>query len=113
MWVLDDGRRDWLRDFCAEKGARWVIRGNNSHGKAGNANAWLRRADGGTAPFVRVLGADFIPQRNMRPAQAGTKGHERRAQGLDGAQAPARPLADEFVQPLGRQAGGKGLVQIG
>lgn len=64
VWVLDDGRRPWLAEFCAAKGARWVTRVGNGDGKAGNINAWLREG-AGTAPFLLVLDADFVPQRNL------------------------------------------------
>ncbi len=62
VWVLDDGRRPWLAEFCAAKGARWVTRGDNSHGKAGNVNAWLAATRPDSAPFVLVLDADFVAQ---------------------------------------------------
>jgi cellulose synthase (UDP-forming) len=66
VWVLDDQRRDWLRDFCAARGARWVTRTGNSHGKAGNINAWLSASRGdGAAPLLMVLDADFVPQRRF------------------------------------------------
>lgn len=64
VWVLDDGRRPWLAEYCAAKGARWVTRSGNGDGKAGNINAW-RAHGGGTAPYVLVLDADFVPQRQL------------------------------------------------
>lgn len=64
VWVLDDGRRDWLRDFCAAKGARWVTRVGNGDGKAGNVNAWLA-GGAADAPLILVLDADFVPQRHF------------------------------------------------
>ena len=59
LWVLDDGRRDWLRDYAEEKGIGYLRRDNNAHAKAGNINAALKRTDG---DFVLVLDADFVPQ---------------------------------------------------
>jgi cellulose synthase (UDP-forming) len=59
VWLLDDGRRDWLRDYAAEKGLGYLRRDDNSHAKAGNINAALKRTDG---EFVLVLDADFVPQ---------------------------------------------------
>jgi cellulose synthase (UDP-forming) len=59
VWVLDDGRRDWLRDYAAAKGLGYLRRDDNSHAKAGNINAALKRTDG---DFVLVLDADFVPQ---------------------------------------------------
>lgn len=67
VWVLDDTRRDWLKDFCTQMGARYVTRPDNAHAKAGNLNNGLyhsAQADGG-APFIMVLDADFAPNRNI------------------------------------------------
>jgi cellulose synthase (UDP-forming) len=60
--VLDDGGREWLRDFCEEKGAVWMTRDDNAHAKAGNINAAIART---TAPYFMVLDADFIPRRDF------------------------------------------------
>ena len=60
--VLDDGKRDWLRDYCACKGADYFIRDNNAHAKAGNINAGIARTDG---TYFMVLAADFVPQQNF------------------------------------------------
>ena len=62
VWVADDGRRAWLRDYCATKGAGYIIRPDNAHAKAGNINHALTVTD---APFVAVFDADFVPQRNF------------------------------------------------
>jgi cellulose synthase (UDP-forming) len=62
IWVLDDGRRDWLRDWCARKGVGYLTRPDNRGAKAGNINAALARTD---APFVLVLDADFAPRANF------------------------------------------------
>ncbi len=63
IWVLDDTRRDWLRDYCAEVGVQYARRPDNSHAKAGNLNNGLRlSAVGSNAPYILVLDADFAPQ---------------------------------------------------
>jgi cellulose synthase (UDP-forming) len=62
VWVLDDGKRDWLRDFCAEKGAGYIRRPDNRHAKAGNINHALGVTDG---DLFAVLDADFAPFRNF------------------------------------------------
>jgi cellulose synthase/poly-beta-1,6-N-acetylglucosamine synthase-like glycosyltransferase len=67
VWVLDDGRRLWLRALCARLGARYVIRDDNAHAKAGNLNnglATLRR-EPDPPDFVAVLDADFVPYRDF------------------------------------------------
>ena len=61
-WVLDDGRRPWVKAFCEAKGVGYLTRPNNSHAKAGNINHALTKT---SADFVAVFDADFIPQRNF------------------------------------------------
>ena len=62
VWVLDDGRRKWLKEFCARKGAGYITRADNKGAKAGNINHALTVTG---AAFVAVFDADFIPQRNF------------------------------------------------
>ena len=62
VWVLDDGRRPWLKAFCEAKGVGYLTRANNTHAKAGNINHALTKTD---AEFVAMFDADFIPQRNF------------------------------------------------
>src|SRR6185369_5403853 len=62
VYVLDDGRRAWLRDYCAEKGVGYITRPDNLGAKAGNINHALTLTDG---DFVAVFDADFIPQRSF------------------------------------------------
>lgn len=63
IFVLDDGRRDWLRTACERHGVGYITRPDNAHAKAGNINHALRlRAQEPDAPaFVAVLDADFVP----------------------------------------------------
>lgn len=62
VWVLDDGRRDWLRDYCQEKGVGYLTRPDNAHAKAGNVNAALLKTAG---EFVAVFDADFVPRQRF------------------------------------------------
>jgi cellulose synthase/poly-beta-1,6-N-acetylglucosamine synthase-like glycosyltransferase len=62
LWVLDDGRRPWLKDYCEAKGVGYLTRPDNAHAKAGNINHALTKTN---AEFVAVFDADFIPQRNF------------------------------------------------
>jgi cellulose synthase (UDP-forming) len=59
VWVLDDGRRGWVADLAAAKGARYLTRDDNRHAKAGNINAALQRT---TGDLILVLDADFVPR---------------------------------------------------
>ena len=62
IWVLDDGRRPWLKAFCEAKGIGYLTRHDNAHAKAGNINNALTKTEG---EFVAVFDADFVPQRNF------------------------------------------------
>ena len=62
IYVLDDGRRDWLRDFCDENGVHYLTRPDNADAKAGNINAALPQISG---QYFMVLDADFVPQQNL------------------------------------------------
>jgi cellulose synthase (UDP-forming) len=67
VWVLDDGRRDWLSDLCAQKGCHYLSRPDNSHAKAGNINHALEHLPALSSPpdFIAVLDADFVPFSNF------------------------------------------------
>ncbi|EJL53050.1 glycosyl transferase [Rhizobium sp. CF122] len=66
VWVLDDGRRDWLEDYCAEVGVRYLRRADNAGAKGGNINNAIRQTAKETnAPFILILDADFAPQRAL------------------------------------------------
>jgi cellulose synthase (UDP-forming) len=63
IYVLDDGRRDWLRDLCERCNVGYITRSNNEHAKAGNINNALRQLSNEEAgEFVAILDADFVPQ---------------------------------------------------
>jgi cellulose synthase (UDP-forming) len=63
VWVLDDGRRNWLEKFANQMGCRYLTRPDHKHAKAGNINHALRHVAGLDAPpeFVSILDADFVP----------------------------------------------------
>jgi len=63
VWVLDDTRREWFREYCGAVGARYVTRDNNRDAKAGNLNNGLAVTAAQTnAPLILVLDADFAPR---------------------------------------------------
>ncbi len=57
-YVLDDGRREEVRQLAAAWDATWVTRPDKSHAKAGNINHALPLTDG---DLVLVLDADHVP----------------------------------------------------
>jgi cellulose synthase (UDP-forming) len=66
VWILDDGRRDWLAEYCDEIGVRYLRRNDNAGAKGGNINNAIRRsAEDTNAPFILILDADFAPQRGI------------------------------------------------
>ena len=66
VWVLDDTRRGWLREYCEAAGARYITRANNKDAKAGNLNNGLAVTAAQTsAPVILVLDADFAPRRDF------------------------------------------------
>ncbi|MBE72284.1 MAG: Curdlan synthase [Thalassospira sp.] len=62
VWVLDDGKRDWLREFCEEKGAKYLTRKDGTHAKAGNVNNGLAHSSG---DLVCIFDADFVAYRHF------------------------------------------------
>jgi cellulose synthase (UDP-forming) len=63
VWVLDDGRRAWLKALCERLGSGYLTRPDNAHAKAGNINNGLAHVGAlSEAPdFVSILDADFVP----------------------------------------------------
>lgn len=68
VWVLDDGNRREIADLCAQLGARYVARTENSHAKAGNINHALPLID---AELVLFLDADHVPAREIISSMSG------------------------------------------
>ena len=61
-WVLDDGRRENIRELATSLGARYLTRPDNVGAKAGNLNHALGKID---ADVVAVLDADHVPLPNF------------------------------------------------
>src|SRR4030095_1230060 len=53
-WLLDDGRRDEMRELAAQLGVHYLTRPDNEHAKAGNLNDALTQT---TGDFVAVFDA--------------------------------------------------------
>jgi len=67
VWVLDDGRRAWLSELCAQKGCRYLTRPDNSHAKAGNINHALQHLMQISCRFAIFCRARFLCSR-IRPS---------------------------------------------
>lgn len=74
VWVLDDGRREWLREFCKKAGVHYVSRPTNEGAKAGNINHALSQSDG---ELVMLMDADFVAYKNSLWRTAGLFKDER------------------------------------
>ena len=75
-YLLDDGRREEMRELAELAGAEYLTRADNSHAKAGNLNAALPRTDG---DLVFVLDADHVPMPDALDALVGYFDDERMA----------------------------------
>jgi cellulose synthase (UDP-forming) len=79
VWVCDDTRRDWLKQYCAKVGANYITRPDNKGAKAGNLNnALAYTASLTNAPLILVLDADFAVSPNILRRTVGLF-HNRRA----------------------------------
>lgn len=67
VWVLDDSRRQWLRELSERLGARYLTRPDNEGAKAGNINNGLLHvaAMPERPDFIAILDADFVPLPNF------------------------------------------------
>lgn len=62
VYVLDDGRREEFRQFCAQAGVDYLTRPNNTHAKAGNLNAALPKTSG---EYIAVFDCDHVTTRSF------------------------------------------------
>jgi cellulose synthase (UDP-forming) len=75
-YLLDDGRREEMRELAELAGAEYMTRPDNSHAKAGNINAALPRTEG---DLVLMLDADHVPMPDALDALVGYFDDERMA----------------------------------
>lgn len=73
IFVLDDGRREQFREFCAQAGVAHVTREDNRHAKAGNINAALKKTSG---EFVAIFDCDHTPTRSFLQVTMGWFGRD-------------------------------------
>jgi cellulose synthase (UDP-forming) len=62
IYLLDDGKREEIRQLAEELGCHYLARPVNRNAKAGNLNYGLRHTSG---ELVVVFDADFVPTRNF------------------------------------------------
>lgn len=62
VWILDDGKRSWLKDYCDTKAIGYITRPTNEGAKAGNINHALQVTQG---DFVAIFDADFVAHKNF------------------------------------------------
>jgi cellulose synthase (UDP-forming) len=67
-YLLDDGRRERMRELAELTGAVYMTRPDNAHAKAGNINAALPRTHG---DLVLMLDADHVPMPDALDALVG------------------------------------------
>lgn len=60
--ILDDGRRESVREFAEQAGVGYIIRANGMHAKAGNLNNALKETD---ADLVAIFDCDHVPSRSF------------------------------------------------
>lgn len=58
VYILDDGKREVMRDFAQQFGVGYITRSDNRHAKAGNLNHALTQTDG---ELVAIFDCDHIP----------------------------------------------------
>ncbi len=63
IYVLDDGRRAWLKEYCERHSLEYITRADNAFAKAGNLNHGLAVSrEHSNGELVLVLDADFAPR---------------------------------------------------
>jgi len=60
VYVLDDGKRENIKEMTQKIGAKYLARPDNFHAKAGNMNFGLENSD---AEFIVCLDCDHVPQK--------------------------------------------------
>ncbi|QBE65790.1 UDP-forming cellulose synthase catalytic subunit [Pseudoduganella lutea] len=68
VYLLDDGRRDEMRQFAEEAGVGYIVRPDNRHAKAGNLNHALKQTGG---EYIAIFDCDHIPTRSFLQSTMG------------------------------------------
>lgn len=62
VYILDDGRREELRELAEKLECQYITRKNNKHAKAGNLNNALKNS---TGEFIAIFDVDHAPKRSF------------------------------------------------
>ncbi len=62
IYLLDDTRRENIKELAAELGCKYLTRSNNDYAKAGNLNHAIPKT---TGEFLVIFDADFVPTTNF------------------------------------------------
>ncbi|MEO1669475.1 MAG: glycosyltransferase [Cyanobacteria bacterium J06631_2] len=76
VYVLDDTKRQSIKQLAQELGCHYLTRPDNSHAKAGNLNNALRQTHG---ELVVIFDADFVPTTNFLERTVGFFRNEKMA----------------------------------
>jgi cellulose synthase (UDP-forming) len=68
VWILDDGKREWVRQLAESFGFQYVTRKGNKNAKAGNINHALPLLQG---ELILALDADHVPAPDILEAMTG------------------------------------------
>ncbi|MFN0306128.1 MAG: UDP-forming cellulose synthase catalytic subunit [Burkholderiales bacterium] len=68
VFLLDDGRRDEMRQFAAKVGVQYITRPDNRHAKAGNLNHALALTSG---EYIAIFDCDHVPTRGFLQSAMG------------------------------------------
>jgi len=62
VYLLDDGKRDEYKQFCAQLDVGYIVRPNSVHAKAGNLNHALTKTHG---DYIAIFDCDHVPTRGF------------------------------------------------
>lgn len=62
IYILDDGKRESIKQLCKENSIGYITRDSNEHAKAGNINNALQHTN---SPYIVTFDADMIPMHNF------------------------------------------------
>lgn len=65
IYILDDGNRNKLKDFCFQVGIEYIAREENIDQKPGNINHALKVYENQLSPFILFLDCDMMPKQSI------------------------------------------------